>query len=290
MIIMIEGPEKAGKTTLVEAILDGFDEDRSERHHCYGKDSADGIGYLRPFIKHLDSSFVSVWDRAWIGEIVYGRLLSDGRWFARDEFMCEWIYGRLLNGRGGKFVLLPEDCDELRARRDESDLEVDPIAESRIFKTHANRYDYEVLTNLYDEESLRENTLKARKSIFVDTHKIPSTEYVGPLKPVLTFVGDTQQEWSVDHRPFNNTIAAEYFRPFGYKAINLFGYSSVDGYAKNFEKYPKLFKQTIAVGPRAKHYFPNLPEAPYQAGQVGFHLTKSFADTVFEIAEASRYE
>jgi hypothetical protein len=266
MIISIEGPEKAGKSTLVEEILTGFEPDMSRVVKQSGRDGKDGFGYLHDFIAGLDSNTVDVWDRAWIGEYVYGRLLGQDRLFTTDPFLCEWIYGRLLEGRGGKFVLLPVNPFKLAELRDETDLPVNPIAEYDTFKNYAATWGYTVLENDYVGDEILYNAIDARRSVFVDVHKSPSTAYVGSRQPNLTFVGNSIQEFPFENRPFFDRVSAEYFRPYGARAMHHFGYATVESYEEAAAVEPALFKNVMTVGNRAKFFYPELPNAPYAPG------------------------
>jgi hypothetical protein len=264
MIISIEGPEKAGKSTLVKLAMAGFEKDRSRFVKCSGRDDNSGFGYMADFAEGLDSRNYHFWDRAWIGEYVYGTLLKDGRLFADDPFMCEWFYGRALNGRGGKFVLLPDSFDSLPALRDETDLDVDPYYEAGLFREYAQAWGYEILRNNYDELRLMENAKAVRKSAFVGIHKCSARHYVGPLAPTFTFVGNSLDQFRGGNFPFFNMWSAEYFRGYGDRAINEFGYASLDAVAGPTRRNnPHLFERMIAVGPEAARLWPLVPNVPW---------------------------
>lgn len=268
MIISIEGPEKAGKTTLVERTLANFEPDKSQLIKCSGRDAQNGLGYLPEFLSGLDSDSIQVWDRAWIGEAIYGELLQDGRAFADDPFMGEWIYGRALAGRGGKFILLPEDPKRLRSLRDKTDLPVSPIAEYSLFRDYAEEWGYEILWNDYTETGLAANSLKTRRSPFVGVHKVDSRLYIGSHNPIYTFVGESSQQWDFSHRPFMNQWAAEYFRAFGDSAILDFGYASLKGCQELQDAEPNLFKRIITVGSEAGRSFKAYPNVHYKMESV----------------------
>ena len=161
MIITVEGPDKSGKSFLIESILDGFWEDKRKLLIFSDKDKQDGFGYLRPFIKWLDHPLPCVWHRNWISEHVYGKLLFEKRQFVEDPFMAEWFYGRALEGRGGKFILLPSDPSELGRRRDETDFtesELDPAEELKLYRKYAKDWDYDILLNDYGRWSNQTNS------------------------------------------------------------------------------------------------------------------------------------
>ena len=264
MIIYLDGPEKAGKSTLANEILEGFEPDRSLLVKHAGRDAQDGFGYLLPFVAGIDSPDIHVWDRGWSSEVVYGRMLREGRLFSKDPFLCEWFYGRAMAGRGGKFVVLPSKVDFLAELRDESDLDVLPGDEYSAWRNYANAWGYRIIINNYDEESLMANAAKCRGSAFIDTHKMPSTDYIGPLHPKWLFVGDCFQDYAFEQRPFFNETAAEYWRGFGAESVKRMGFASVAG----FESIgTNLTNRIITVGNKAAHFYPGFPNAPYAKGE-----------------------
>ena len=177
--------------------------------------------------------------------------------------MSEWFYGRALTGRGGKFILLPNDIRTLETLRDESDLPVNPTAEFTEFERYGNYWGYNLLYNHYDAETLKNNILTARRSPFVNIHKSDSSQYIGSRNPTLTFVGDSTPQFDFAAKPFYCLNSMEYFRPFGRNAIRNFGYCTLEGLEELIEREPQLFKTVITMGPRAFHYFPEYPNVYY---------------------------
>jgi len=264
MIIYLDGPEKAGKSTLASEILEGFEEDRSQLVKHAGRDPQNGFGYLLPFVAGLDSPDIHVWDRGWSSEVVYGRMLKQDRLFSKDPFLCEWFYGRAMAGRGGKFIVLPNSIGKLAELRDESDLDVNPINEYSAWLNYANAWDYRIIVNDYTEESLATNAVKCRGSAFIKVHKMPSEDYIGPLNPKWLFVGDSHQTFSFEQRPFFNIDAAEYWRGFGAESVKRMGFASVEG----FESIgTNLTSRIVTVGNKAAHFYPGFPNAPYVKGE-----------------------
>lgn len=269
MNIIIEGPEKAGKTTLIDLVLRGFKPERTQRIHIHHRESeepgslGDGFGYLYRFVSGLDSPEIVTWDRGWISENVYGNLLEDGRHLAKDPFKSEWFYGRALQGRGGKFVLLPDDRRILASLRDSSDIPVDPIEEFTAFERFADYWGYDVLYNNYDFKTLVDNMLEVRKSPFVGIHQSRSSQYIGSKNPVLTFVGDSTPQFNFAPQPFYCENSMEYFRVFGRMATRNFGYATIEAVDEMRAKEPHLFKTVVTLGPRAFHAFPEYPNAHY---------------------------
>ena len=269
MNIIVEGPEKAGKTTLIDLVLKGFKPEQSKKIHIHQPERdepggiGDGFGYLYRFSSNLDSPKITVWDRGWLSENVYGNLLDDDRHLAKDPFKTEWFYGRAMEGRGGKFVLLPSNVEQLEQRRDATDYPVNPGAEYSAFKRYGDYWGYNILHNAYDSKSLIDNMLQVRRSAYVGIHKSKSSQYIGSRTPSLTFVGDTTPEFGFAPKPFYCQNSMEYFRPFGRTATRNFGYATIEAVDDLIDKEPQLFKTVITVGPRAFNVFPEYPNVSY---------------------------
>ena len=270
MELIVEGPEKAGKTTLVNMVLKGFKPTHCGIVKISGPEKYElseihnGFGYLYRFVESLDSHDIIAWDRGWVSENVYGNLLSENRTLGNDPFKAEWFYGRALEGRGGKYVLLPRDPSKLAELRDETDLPVNPIDEYLAFQRYANHWGYEILYNDFTTTALKANMLKARSSPFVGVHNSHSSQYIGSRNPIMTFVGDSEPEFDFAKKPFYCSNSMEYFRPFGRNATRHFGYCTIEAYEDLRVKEPQLFQTVITVGPRAFHYFPEFPGVQYQ--------------------------
>lgn len=283
MLIYVDGPEKAGKTTLVGAAAEGFAENRHEVVKQTGRDTAGGMGYLKQFLSHIDSDNIYLWDRGWVSEVVYGKLLDDGRPFAEDPFLCEWMYGRPLIGRGGRFVLTPYDPEILFDLRDGSDLPVNPIREHELYESHGDDYGYQVLVNDYDPDSLTRNILTVRKSGLVGLHRLDSTQFIGPRRPFMTFIGKPVGHSSgTTARPFYSPKMAEYFRPYGLLAINEFGYTTPETFETYHKQFPQLFKRPVLVGEKLSYRFPYLPVVPYSRGYPTEDRIEEFKNGVAE--------
>jgi hypothetical protein len=294
MNIIFEGPEKAGKTTLVNWTLKGFEPTHCNIIKISGPekdelaDEGPGFGYLFRFVESLDSHDIIAWDRGWVSENVYGNLLQDNRHLAKDPFKTEWFYGRALEGRGGKYIVLPNDPRKLAELRDETDQPVDPIAEYRAFQRYANHWGYEILYNNYTPQRLKTNMLKARRSPFVGVHKSDSSQYIGSRKPILTFVGDSTPQFEFANMPFYCENSMEYFRPFGRNATHHFGYCTIEAVDELRGREPDLFSTVITMGPRAFHCFPEYPNVQYQEKTNSYNDIVGFMEGV--VWAAKEYE
>lgn len=162
MIIVVDGPEAAGKTTLIKAVTELV---RTEFGHRFSTVKVRKQGptptwtvyagelaqdYAKP------SEFV-VWDRSWASEIVYNNLLGRGR--PLDEDVIERLLSPFVRESGGWLLMVSTPVDVLRARRlkriergDLSDLEVDVEAEMYAFAEYMDRHGWDSIDGTQDIE------------------------------------------------------------------------------------------------------------------------------------------
>lgn len=155
MLILIDGPEKAGKTTLIAALAKDLKELKYKVEvHAQGPWSPNDA-YVAPMVKAhtLDMSTYHIWDRGWPSEEVYATLLARTRRAQGNPFLMEWLHGR---STPYKFILLPTDVSRLRVLRDDTDLPVDPEAEAAAFTKYV-AYGYRLLYNDYTAASIKDN-------------------------------------------------------------------------------------------------------------------------------------
>lgn len=262
MIIYLDGAEKAGKTSLIRMLRTEFLESKSAIViKQTGKANPDGFVYLQELIQSVASKYIFIWDRGWISEVVYGKLLFrldenfGTRLFSEDKWLAEWFLSRLTVGRGGTFVISPNNPKQLIERRDDSDLPVYYKLEDEYFRFYAENYGHTILVNDYTEESARENCRRALRKVYLDSHPFLPWEYIGPKSPKFVMVNQTLSTFDLEdynlqvEYPFYDKFWMEVFRPFGRKAISEFGYSTP-------YIVPKLGNKThfIAFGEKAHDY------------------------------------
>jgi thymidylate kinase len=114
-LILIDGPEKAGKTTLTELLKESYGPNYVTLTKWTERDRDDGLGMVNYFQRHINSKKVHIWDRGWVSEVVYGQLLKQERQMSEDPMLAEWIYSRPLIGQGVRGILLPKDPYSLSA-------------------------------------------------------------------------------------------------------------------------------------------------------------------------------
>lgn len=87
-----------------------------------------------------NSSRLIVWDRGWPADAVYSKLLHRDHRFGRDPWLAEWLYGRVVATLGSEFILAGPSPDVLAAKRDDTDLPVDPAKEQATYASYAQLF------------------------------------------------------------------------------------------------------------------------------------------------------
>ena len=149
MLILLDGPEKAGKTTIATELawkLNGV-----VVH--WGPCITD-----RVYQEGLRAAAVSkqpvIWDRGWPSEHVYSEMLGRGRRLGADPWLGEWLYGRAFQTCGVRAIIAGPDPTQLAALRTPDDLNVDPAIEQRLFVEYGSRFGYTVIHNQHTKEDV----------------------------------------------------------------------------------------------------------------------------------------
>jgi len=200
MLLVFDGPEKAGKSTLIKELgetLSAQNNNVTVRH--WGKVSSD-TEYAAPLIADLKKASelneIIVWDRSWASEKVYGFMLNrhDHR-LTHLQSLGEWYYSRMVDHYGGmRFIVLP-DIQKSASLRSADDLPVDPYNEYEMFRQHALAHDWFPLTNKFTQKDLDNNVDIIVKK--VEDYKMPSlydfyahAEYYGNISGKCVFYDD----------------------------------------------------------------------------------------------------
>lgn len=167
-LIIIDGPEKSGKSTLIAELTKQLTETGVQVHHRrWSQIKPDDRVYTAPLQQDLDSRTqgITIWDRGWPSEHVYGQLLNRPRRGATNPWILEWLHGRAVEGRGAKVILLPNDQMAPAQHRDSTDLPVNPRDEYSAYYWYATEFRYDVCINDYTQERLQYNVAKIIKSL-----------------------------------------------------------------------------------------------------------------------------
>lgn len=160
MLLVIDGPEKAGKTTLIEAlrtrvILGGAETTvRKWGKLDDGKWAVDEV-YGVALDEDEAKPGLVIWDRSWASETVYGQLLNRDRRLAADPDLGDKLYGRRVKL---KVILGGPSPAIMAGDRDAEDLPVAPAQEQEAFVAYGRRYGWHII-GLTDRERLPMFTL-----------------------------------------------------------------------------------------------------------------------------------
>jgi hypothetical protein len=218
MIVVVDGPEKSGKSTMIADLVKTLSHDGVEtRVRKWGKVFPDDRVYLGPLSEDIDDvETVSIWDRSWASEHVYGKLLNRDRRLSHDSWLGEWLYGRAVQAAGVR-VMLTADPEELQARRDDTDLPVEPMTENNFFKYYGTIYGWSVQSTDYDLVKMRsvvDNIVSELNTSYHAPSRPPA--YAGPRRPRVAFVGEARSTTSPQligsWLPFTSRYTTEFAR------------------------------------------------------------------------------
>lgn len=160
MLLVIDGPEKAGKTSLIAALAERVHLNRQEtRIRKWGKldDGKWAIDEVYGFAldEDLQATGLVIWDRSWASETVYGQLLGRDRRLAAEPDLGDQLYGRRVQL---KFILGGPSPAIMLGDRTEDDLPVAPAQEQEAFVAYGRRYGWHII-GLTDRDRLPMYTL-----------------------------------------------------------------------------------------------------------------------------------
>ena len=235
-VIAIDGPEKAGKTTIILELLKAFEkyQIKSERVH-WGPVSPDDREYSYLLKLHtMDKHKVWVWDRCWPSEYVYGKLLNRDHRGTRDPWILEWLHGRAVQLYGSRFMVLGPDVNVLSGIRDDTDICVDPYDEKSLYKEYAQRFGWSIINNAHTTASLSAtvNTIMSdfmhRDHYIFDGYVPP--KYAGNPDAKIAVVGEVPSDSTLPGGwlPFTSNFTTKFGREFGDDAFNVLWTNSSD--------------------------------------------------------------
>jgi hypothetical protein len=220
MIVVFEGPEKAGKSSIISEVCSMLNDIHiSTKVRKWGPVKPDDRVYT-PFIKKdALSDTVIIWDRSWCSEAVYATILNRKRRANDDPWLMEWLHGRAATL---KFMVLPSYKYVNGDRRDATDLVTDPMMEYMHFRDYALRYGWPILTNDFTQGSLQMNAHQVIGEI-INQMAHPQwyfcpPQYVGPNNARVLFVGEKRNVWGHypgGWLPFTSPTTMQYARNLG---------------------------------------------------------------------------
>ena len=200
MIVIIEGADKTGKTTLAKKLA----ADLGWRYEHFGapaKGSRAADQYLN-YLKNLKRP--TIIDRFHIGETIYGKLLR-GESQVNDQEMT--VLNRWINKLNGMVVLMEPQLKEFEDRwavgkRHE---DIDNSQAVSVFKMFSDKYtelidqlEFKVMEDSETEYDVLKKIVKNKLNDYYRAKRYKLTGY-GSLQPSYIFVGDSLNEnvtWS----------------------------------------------------------------------------------------------
>lgn len=229
-VIIVDGPEKSGKTTFISALVGALKSNSTYFvgiRKWTGRAVPNDSEYLNPLIEDIKLiDTITIWDRSWVSEYVYGTLLGQDRRLSNDPWLGEWLYGRALQTQGFR-IMMEADLAELVSRRDSTDLPVNPWKEAGLFRNYADDFGWMRLSTEYSEKVLIEKAAEiALKILNKSISTIPPQNYTGPDNPVTVFIGSKRRKGEQPGKwlPFTDKFSTEFARILGTNAMK-FGWT-----------------------------------------------------------------
>lgn len=188
-IVVLTGPEKAGKTTLALKIL----ERETRLHVVYAKfrrpGLVDGREYAEVVKLAANPRVLVVVDRGWPDEHVYTSLTGRPSLLA-DPAWSEWCLGEPARQLGVTALVLP---GRRLAPLDPSDFQFEWDAEAQAFRDYCRPYPYLTVDPTLDGTA---DFVLSKAKAAASASPAPVTEYCGPPSPVVVVVGEARNERS----------------------------------------------------------------------------------------------
>lgn len=150
MIVVLDGPEKAGKSTFVDCLKKASTFPTSIRKWGPIKSPDEYLYALKEDVLRIDD--LIIWDRSWASEVVYCELLPrDGE--LRDKpWVGEVRYGSLMQSVGIRLMLLGPSIEALSSLRDSSDHRICVSKERTAFFRYAITHGWMFRMNRHNVE------------------------------------------------------------------------------------------------------------------------------------------
>jgi nicotinamide riboside kinase len=210
MIVLIEGGEKAGKTTIANRLVLELNKQGWKTYYRHWG-PYDPEYFASIVQKEADDTVIHVWDRGWISESVYARLL-DRKDHNKDPWLQEFLYGRATHH---KFLIL-NDLLNSKAVHTVDDLPVDPMEEQREFYCQCHDT-FETIPNTYSDRVISESVAYIMAKLIMEG--APPFIYSGIAPkyriPVFFVASPSNMARGTKWMPFSYDRCVEYIRPLG---------------------------------------------------------------------------
>lgn len=255
-MVLLEGPEKAGKTTLAKALMQKFTDNMHTAILRHWGPVSTWLEYFEGFRQPLldgrfsDIDFI-IWDRGWPSESVYANLLRRDRALSRDPFLAEWCIGR---GFQYQLFCLGPDARTLMERRTADDLPVDPAEERATYDEYRQMFSHQYITSARTGEMapyLAIVLMELRAKQVSTPHRLP--QYCGPTDARVVYVGEARNEdnpvpggWL----PFSSHYTTQFGRTIGPAGLSM-GWTNAADDPTYILDHAKL---VVTMGDKAKEW------------------------------------
>lgn len=231
VIAVLDGPEKAGKSTLAQYLAENFSKiirtqrfdflevphstvkkvDKVMIRHWHGQIPSISV-YLAALIADTETEIPVIWDRSWASEAIYsGALDRPDRGNKHDWFSTEWYYGRAIQTTGLRIMVLGQSVELLQSRRTPDDLPVEPLHERNLFSKYANQFNWIPASGGTDQYTnlLEAVAVKHEDYIEFQSHgHVKPPAYCGPIHPKVVVLGERLNESAPDPSwlPFTSSL------------------------------------------------------------------------------------
>lgn len=242
MLIVVSGPEKAGKTTFCHTLVsEAHSRNIQAEYRHWGpipKTLPNGLPgdtrYLEALQKDVKKAGIVVWDRSWACEYAYGIIPGqDDHRLALDPWLGEWIYSRAVQSMGLRMMLLGPDPETLARKRTPDDLPIDPEVERERYRAYGQWYGWDVVENPHTDVFL-DNFVKQIIDLYEERHRRvqvpPPPVYCGPYRASVVVVGERRNDrLSISNGqavpggwlPFTSLYTEKYGRALGTQAFQV---------------------------------------------------------------------
>jgi hypothetical protein len=277
VLLIVDGCEKAGKTTFLKALEVAGTKGKVEVEYVHwgpipktlpNGDPGD-TRYLAKLQEDVAKRHLVVWDRSWASEFAYAPVPGqDDHRLCDDHWLGEWLYGRAADER---LILLGPDVETLTRKRDNTDLPINPYIERERYRRYGLTYGWRVLENQHDDETLR-HLVNWVLDLYEKRHddvRLGPPAYCGPEDAKIVFLGERRNDGTGPQKgygppgawlPFTSRYTEKLGRSLGSLAMKV-GWTNVyDVLESPAEANPLVNAEMIvACGQVAHRYAGTLP-------------------------------
>lgn len=260
MIVVLEGAEKAGKTTLAKAFVEHWNRhyDVPAVYYHWGP-IKDDTEYSEVLKAHYEDHLTHyIWDRGWASDTVYANLLNRNRRSKYNPWLMEMLHGR---ATPLKFIVI-NDTEVMSMLHTADDLPVDASKEQGMFMSEFPKY--KLLENNMTADSLYSNIRTLETSLVIASsaykHKVYTAVPYNRRLPVMFVATKTRNNRGDRWLPFSFDRELQYLKELGSLAEDCSFMFSHEGSPTVLKDYQLVITQGGEAYKWVK-YYSDLPES-----------------------------